>query len=92
MLCPFYPSLPPSLPPSLFHSISLLSPLSQVGRLDLGVSGSSGPSIAAGGVDFFLVSFSTDLPENVYNVRREGGREGGREEGDDCFSRSPAHF
>jgi len=53
----------------------------------LGVNGGSGPSIAAGGVDFFLVSFSTDLPENIYNVKMSGGREGGREGGRDLSTK-----
>ncbi|KAM3569023.1 hypothetical protein VYU27_008867 [Nannochloropsis oceanica] len=52
---------------STSHNLRRVQGKAEVGRLDLGVSGSSGPSIAAGGVDFFLVSFSTDLPENVYN-------------------------
>ncbi|EWM23793.1 hypothetical protein Naga_100537g1 [Nannochloropsis gaditana] len=39
----------------------------EVKHIDLGVSGGSGPSIAANGTDFFLMQFAIDLPEPVYD-------------------------
>lgn len=52
-------------------------------HIDLGVSGGSGPSIAANGTDFFLMQFAIDLPEPVYDVSQEEGKDGEKDKGED---------
>ncbi len=43
----------------------------EVKQQGLRVGGGSGPSLAAGGIPYFLVDFKTDFPEPIYGVRIE---------------------